>query len=79
MSGFTTFLPPLREIRQASPQDAAMRHDVRYGQVAAGMLAVGVGGLMSWLTGSSTPVYIALFTTALYAAIYELALRDERA
>lgn len=78
MSGFTTFLPPLREIRQATPGDATMRHDVRYGQCAAGTLAVGVGGLMSWLTGSSTPIYIAIFTTLLYAAIYEMALRDER-
>lgn len=79
MSGFTTFLPPLREIRQSNGTDSTMRNDVRYGQVASGILALGVGALMAYLSGSSTPLYIALFTTALYAVIYELALRDERA
>ena len=76
MSGFTTFLPPLREVRQTSPHDATMAHDVRYGQCAAAALAVGIGSLMAWLTGSSVPLYVSIFAAGLYAGIYELALRD---
>lgn len=78
MSGFTAFLPTLREVRQASPGDATMRHDVRYGQCAAAALAVGIGTLMAWLTASSVPLYVSVFAAGLYAAIYELALRDVR-
>lgn len=76
MSGFTTFLPTLREVRQATPTDAQMVNDVRYGQVAAGILAVSIGGLMAWLSASSVPLYVALFATLIYAVIYELALRN---
>lgn len=79
MSGFSTFLPPLREIRQASKTDDTMRNDVRNGQVAAAILALGVGVLMSWLSQSPMPLYVGIAATLLYATIYELALRDERA
>lgn len=78
MSGFTSFLPTLREVRQADPTDQTMRNDVRHGQIAAGILALGVGALMAWLSQSAIPIYTALLATALYAAIYELALRDGR-
>lgn len=76
MSGFTAFLPTLREVRQASQDDTRMVNDVRYGQMAAGILAVGIGALMAWLSASSTPLYVAIFATLLYALIYELALRN---
>ena len=76
MSGFTTFLPTLREVRQGSPTDTKMVNDVRYGQMAAGMLAIGIGALMSWLSESPVPMYVAIFATTLYALIYELALRN---
>lgn len=76
MSGFTAFLPTLREIRQASPNDAQMVNDVRYGQFAAGVLAVGIGALMAWLSRSAIPMYVAFAATVLYAAIYEMALQN---
>lgn len=76
MSGFTSFLPTLREVRQGSKDDPKMVNDVRYGQFAAGIMAVGIGVLMSWLGGSKTPLYVAIFATLLYAMIYELALRN---
>lgn len=79
MSGFTAFLPTLREVRQGSANDPKMVNDVRYGQFAAGVLAVGIGALMAFLSGSSTPLYVALFTTAIFAMIYELALRNQGA
>lgn len=76
MSGFTSFLPTLREVRQAAPNDPTMVNDVRHGQIAAGILALGVGALMAWLSESAVPIYTAIMATILYAAIYELALRD---
>lgn len=79
MSGFTSFLPTLREVRQGSKDDPKMVNDVRYGQLAAGMLAIGIGIMMSWLSGSKTPLYVAIFATLLYAMIYELALRNSGA
>lgn len=79
MSGFTSFLPTLREVRQGSKDDPKMVNDVRYGQFAAGVLAVGIGILMSWLGGSKTPLYVAILATLLYATIYELALRNSGA
>lgn len=79
MSGFTAFLPTLREVRQGQKDDPKMVNDVRYGQFAAGVLAVGIGALMAYLSQSSTPLYVALFTTFLFALIYELALRNNGA
>lgn len=79
MSGFTAFLPTLREVRQGSKDDPKMVNDVRYGQFAAGVLAVGIGALMSYLSGSATPLYVAFFTTMIFAMIYELALRNNGA
>lgn len=76
MSGFTAFLPTLREVRQGSPKDPQMVNDVRYGQLAAGVLAVGIGALMSWLSESAVPMYVAIFATILYSIIYEMALRN---
>lgn len=76
MSGFTAFLPTLREVRQGSKDDPKMVNDVRYGQFAAGAMAVGIGIMMSWLSGSRTPLYVAIFATLLYGIIYEMALRN---
>lgn len=79
MSGFTAFLPTLKEVRRASKDDTTIVNDVRYGQFAAGVMAVGIGALMAYLSQSSTPLYVAFFTTFLFAAIYELALRNNGA
>lgn len=76
MSGFTAFLPTLREVRQGSATDPRMVNDVRYGQLAAAVLAVGIGALMAWLSQSAVPLYVALFATLLYSVIYEMALRN---
>lgn len=76
LSGFTAFLPTLREVRQGSPTDPRMINDVRYGQLAAGVMAIGIGALMAWLSGSAVPLYVAIFATLLYGAIYEMALRN---
>lgn len=76
LSGFTAFLPTLREVRQGAPDDVRMVNDVRYGQLAAAVMAVGIGALMAWLTGSSVPLYVAIFATLLYGLIYEMALRN---
>lgn len=79
MSGFSSLLPTLREVRQASPGDQTMVNDVRYGQCAAATLAIGIGALMTWLTKSPVPLYVAIAAALLYAGIYEMALRNGKA
>lgn len=55
-----------------------MRGDVRMGQVAAGVVSIGVGVMLSYLVGSGIPVIVAVLTAAMVAVIYETALNGER-
>jgi hypothetical protein len=71
------FLPPIREVRQAEPGDPAMRGDVHLGQAVAGTVALTVGGLLAYLTGSRVPVYAALFVALTIGLFYEIALNGK--
>jgi hypothetical protein len=78
VTAYSIFLPPLREVRQASTRDSVMRGDVRLGQVAAGAVSLSVGTILSYLTKSAVPLVVSLITTLVIAAIYETALTGER-
>lgn len=78
VTAYSIFLPPLREVRQASARDSVMRGDVRLGQVAAGAVSFSVGTVLSYLTKSAIPLVVAMLTTLVIAAIYETALGGER-
>lgn len=78
VSAYSFFLPPLREVRQAPVHDSTMRGDVRMGQVAAGIVSVGVGVMLSYLVGSAIPLAVAVLTAVMVAVIYETALGGER-
>lgn len=73
------FLPTLREVRQADPNDAKMRGDVLLGQVAAGSVSLGVGVLLGWLTGSKLPLMVSGFIALVIAGLYHYALNGQRA
>lgn len=71
---YSYFLPPLREVRRGDPNDPAIRGDVYLGQVAAAAVSLSVGGLVTWMTGSSIPVMSAIAVAAVIAVIYHYAM-----
>lgn len=74
------FMPRLSDVRRAAPSDEDMRTDVFLGQVAAGALTVAVGAMLSFLSGSSLPVFVSVVIAVVIAACYQYALgtRGER-
>ena len=78
ISAYSFFLPPLREVRQSSPNDPVMRGDVHLGQFAASVVSIGVGVMLSFLVNSPIPLVIAISTAIMVAMIYQAALTGER-
>jgi hypothetical protein len=74
VTAYQFFLPRLSDVRRADSGEPEVRGDVVMGQLAAGALSIGVGAMISWLTGSAIPVMIALFTAGIIAAIYHYAM-----
>lgn len=68
------FMPPMREVRRASPGDPDMRTDVLLGQVAAGALTIAVGVMLGALAGSGMPVYVSVFIAVVIGGVYQYAL-----
>ena len=76
---FTHFLPPLSEVRKADPaNNPDIVGDVRMGEIAAITLAVGTGAILSSLTQSAVPSFVALLTILILVALYEVALSGDR-
>lgn len=79
VSGFQTFLPKLSDVRKANASvDLDMVGDVRLGEVAATALCIGVGAIVSSLTGSPIPTFVAALVSAVLICVYETALRADR-
>lgn len=78
IAAFTTFLPPITEVRQKNINDVSFAADVRIGEAIAGTLTIGVGLIVSSLTGSSLPTLVAMITATGLIAVYELTLRADR-
>lgn len=77
-SNFLNFLPKLTEVRRASIEhDPDIAKDVRVGEVAALALTVGMGAMVSSLTGSTVPIIVGLCTAGFIIAVYESTLRSE--
>ena len=74
---YTHFMPPIAEVRKSSG-DPDMYGDVRMGQVAAGVLSLGIGFILSSMTASNLPVVVSLLVAGVFAALYEIALRGQR-
>lgn len=78
-SAFQFFLPKLSEVRRADPvTDPDIVGDVRMGEIGAVTLAVGVGAILSSLTGSSVPAVVSLLIVGVLICLYEAALRGDK-
>lgn len=78
VAGYSYFLPRISDVRRASTDDTLMRGDVTIGQIGAGAIALSVGVMLAWMTGSPVPVYATLFIAAVIAVVYQYALSGER-
>lgn len=78
VSAYSFFLPPLREVRKSSPAEPGMRGDVRMGQMAAGVVSVSVGIMLSVLSSSRIPLIVAIIMALVVGMLYETALNGER-
>lgn len=76
---FQAFLPKLSDIRKADPvNDPEFAADVRIGEVAAFVGTMGVGVIVSSLSGDPTPTYVSLVVSVLLILLYESVLRSAR-
>jgi hypothetical protein len=76
---FQAYMPKLSEIRRADPQaDIDMVGDVRMGEIAAFVGSLGVGVIVSSLTGDPTPAYVSVAVCIILIGVYESALRSHR-
>ena len=79
VGSFTTFLPSLSDIRQKDPaNNPEFAADVRMGEVAAVCVTLGVGVIVSSLTGSNAPALVAFIAAFGLIVLYESTLRAER-
>jgi hypothetical protein len=72
---FTAFLPNFVEVGKSSKDD--IQGEVRLGEMAAVTIALSIGGLLGWMTGSYVPFFIAGTMSAILVGMYETALRKE--
>lgn len=74
---FQAFMPKFTDIAHHTPgSDPAFEKDCRMAEAAASMVTVGVGVLLSQMTGSPVPVVVALMVVVGLITLYENALRS---
>lgn len=71
---FFTFLPGFPHVRTSTPGDETSK-DVRSGEFAASIIAIGVGGIITALTKNSTPLLVSVITAGMLVLVYEVRLR----
>ena len=72
---FTAFLPNFIEVGKSNKDDIA--GEVRLGETAAVVIALSIGALLSWLSDSYIPLYIAALMGMVLVGMYETALRKD--
>lgn len=72
---FTAFLPNFVEVGRSDKE--SITGEVRLGETAAVVIALGIGALLSWLNGDKTPFLISAIMSFILIAMYEAALRKE--
>lgn len=75
IGSFTTFLPKLADIRKEDGSNPEFVNDVRVGEVASVAVAVGVGAIVSSLTGSPVPTVVAVVVALGLVLMYETTLK----
>lgn len=79
LSSASQFLPKLSEVRRAHAESSPdIVGDVRMGEIATAVVTIGVGAIVSSLTGSSIPTVVAALISLVLIVLYETALRGER-
>lgn len=78
IGAFNNFLPKLSEVRKHSINDPEFVADVRVGEFAAAALTVGVGAMVSSLTGDPVPTILAFIMAVGLIVLYESTLRADR-
>jgi hypothetical protein len=78
LGAFYQFMPPLSEVRKRNVGDSAFAADVRTGEIMATALAVGVGGIASYLSGSPVPAILGVVLAFALVGGYETTLRSYR-
>lgn len=74
VSLFQGLLPKFTEVKQGDPSDIEFATDVHIGEIAASSLAIGIGVIVSGLTGSPVPAFISVLMCAILIVLYERAL-----
>lgn len=77
VSAFYQMLPPISEVRKNSVGDPTFAADVRVGEVAASIIALGIGSIASSLSGSPAPAVVAAVMSLSLIALYEVTLRSD--
>lgn len=72
---FTAFLPNFVEVGRSDKEQII--GEVRLGETAAVVIALGIGAMLSWLNGDKTPFLISAIMAFILIAMYEVALRKE--
>lgn len=70
-SAFMGFLPKFSDVRRAEPDDEGMTKDIRLGQIAASSVAIGTGVIVSSITGSPVPAFVAVLMCVILVWCYQ--------
>lgn len=77
---FSTYMPRLSEVRRADPStDPDIAADVRVGAIAALVGSLGVGVMVSTISGNKLPAYVSLISSLILITMYEIVLRSRGA
>lgn len=77
VGSFSVFLPKFTDVRQSAPGNVTMQKDVRLGEFAAATMSIGIGVILSSLSGSPAPAVVSIIMAGVVIALYEQALRNE--
>lgn len=78
LGAFYQMLPPISEVRKRSAGESEFAGDVRMGELMATAVTIGIGGIASSLSGSSTPAILSLLLALALVGMYEYTLRSDR-
>lgn len=71
---YVSLLPPLKDVRRASP-DSETASDVHIGVGMASVVLIGSGALITYLGGDKRALWMTVAMSVLMAAVYEATLR----
>lgn len=73
---YMSMMPDINDVRQAHP-GSVTSHDTRYASIIAGVIVLGMGGLVSYMLNERTPIIIAVLTVVTLNGLYEYTLRKQ--